>query len=753
MNNFKVNNKREDLKFEIEFTKAYKKAKQQYEHPAQLELACLKAQYPAILHPVQDEDLFAGRIDFGAVGLGIQHQTGGFGYFAHEDKIVDELENGTGSLKYREDLHDMLNYWRTEKTDVKMMAGMPEDISEALPSDLWIEIPSPAVPILRIAGTYLNFDKLVKLGIPGLKEEVSARLELAKKQNEDVILLESMMGALDLIVQVCEFYANQIRGSIGECKDSERTSELEVMACVLDNIQNNAPSTMREAIQLVWIYSLLTPEIEFGRMDVYLGDLYVKDLAEGIVTEEKALAYIQSYFRLIDHLDCETDGRVIVGGYGRRNPENADKLCEIAIEACRTVREVLPQFTLRFNKETPKHIWEAAMRCIEEGRTYPLLYNDDVLIPSIMKAYEVDRERAESYVPLGCGEIEFDHYSLGSPSGSLNLLKILEMAMHGGFDPVSKEHVGPKVKGLKDCDTFDEFYNEYKKVLDYYVEAQAKFEMYQYEKTGELHSFMYVTMLYDGCLEKAKPILAGGCESLNGTLELYGLINAADSLTSIKRLVFDDKSMTAERMLEVLKSNFFEYERERKMMIDVPKYGNDNNEADSMMVNLHEFICNDIRDKAELVGLDTNLAVIINNAQNTTLGRWVGASADGRKSGTAMANANNPSPGADKNGVTAMLNSILKPTHDIHAGAVQNIRFTRELFDSSREKVNQLVDSYFDRGGAQAMITVVGKDDLKNAMEHPENYQDLIVRVGGFSARFVNLQKDVQKEIYERVTY
>jgi pyruvate-formate lyase len=151
--------------------------------------------------------------------------------------------------------------------------------------------------------------------------------------------------------------------------------------------------------------------------------------------------------------------------------------------------------------------------------------------------------------------------------------------------------------------------------------------------------------------------------------------------------------------------------------------------------------------------LDTNLAVVINNAQNTTLARWVSASADGRKAGTATANANNPAPGADKNGITAMLNSILKLPHNNHAGMVQNIRLSREVYASAREKVLRLISSYFERGGAQAMITVVGKEELQQAMDTPEQYHDLIVRVGGFSARFVDLPKDVQKEIFERNTY
>jgi pyruvate-formate lyase len=131
----------------------------------------------------------------------------------------------------------------------------------------------------------------------------------------------------------------------------------------------------------------------------------------------------------------------------------------------------------------------------------------------------------------------------------------------------------------------------------------------------------------------------------------------------------------------------------------------------------------------------------------------VGATPDGRRAGMPMANANNPAPGTDKNGVTAMLNSILKPSHEILAGMVQNMRFSGDTFKDAREKVVGLVENYFERGGAQAMITVARPEDLYNAMINPEDYKDLIVRVGGFSARFVDLNKDIQQEVYDRVTY
>jgi pyruvate-formate lyase len=262
---------------------------------------------------------------------------------------------------------------------------------------------------------------------------------------------------------------------------------------------------------------------------------------------------------------------------------------------------------------------------------------------------------------------------------------------------------------------------------------------------------MMVTMLYDGAIKKGKGIFAGGCEYLAGTVELYGNVDAANSLAAIKKLVFEEKKLTAEQMIAALDNNFVGYEKERKMMMDVPKYGNDEAYVDDIMLGLHNYLCAAIKAQAPKVGLKSYLCVNINNAQNTTLGRWVGATPDGRKAGTPMSNANNPASGTDKRGLTAMLNSIVKLPHDSHAGMVQNMRFTKDTWNNP--KTMALIEDYFRRGGAHAMITVVGKRDLANAMERPAEYRDLIVRIGGLSARYVSLKKDVQQEIYNRVSY
>jgi pyruvate-formate lyase len=245
----------------------------------------------------------------------------------------------------------------------------------------------------------------------------------------------------------------------------------------------------------------------------------------------------------------------------------------------------------------------------------------------------------------------------------------------------------------------------------------------------------------------------GGVRYLGGTLESYGNSNCADGLTAIKELVYDKKVLSLYQFRQMINTNFEGFEKERKMLLGCPKYGNDNDIADQMLVDIHNHLCNFTREQRENTSLHSYLVVIINNDANTVMGLQTPASPDGRLAYTHMNPGNNPVGGADKNGVTAFLNSIVKPATNIHAGAVQNMKFSKELFAENRQALEALLATYFMNGGAQAMLTVVSRGDLEDAMIHPEKYQNLIVRVGGFSERFVNLPPETQREVLSRTLY
>jgi pyruvate-formate lyase len=749
----------DDLSTELNFTEVYRKNMK--EHIAIREARCMQAQFPAVLSEIEQHDRLAGRTSWGWVGFSPHNAppSSGYGYFCHEHKIIELIERGNIPIEQRHDVHEMLHFWKKENTKAKVEAAFTEKMQPVLFRDEIVSLPynfKPMVaqPIYRMAGVFVDYEKLLKLGLPGLIEEVTQQHDKAKSEGGDYNLYKGMLIALDVIKASCYFYQDQALDMAANATDQKRAKELHELADVMGRIAKFKPDSFYEALQLSWLYTLMSGSLELGRMDVYLGDYYVHDIDNEIITEDEALSLMHSLWRLIIELFRDVDGRIIIGGKGRKNEENADRFSLLALDTMKTYgKAILPQLTLRFYDGMNPELMEKSIALIGDGFTFPLLYNDDVLVPGVAESHDVPIEDAEQYMPLGCGEIVIDHMGYGTPSGSLNVLKALDITLRDGIDNITGKRLGQATGYLRDFKTFDDFFDAYKKQLSFYIEILADHEELEYVETGKQSPYLYLSMLYDDCIKRGKAIFSGGIRYLGGSLESFGSVNAADSLTAIKNVVYDKKLMSPDRLIEVLDNNFVGYEKERKILMESPKYGNDDNYADDIMVQLHDFICNTIRDQRERTNLDWYLNVLINNKQNTILGRWVGATADGRKAGDAMANGNTPSGGNDKKGVTALINSLVKPNPAIHAGTVQNMRFSTEYFTTGKEKFNSILDTYFKKGGSQAMITVLNKGALEKALVEPEKYQDMFVRIGGFSARYIDLPRDVQLEILSRSTY
>ena len=723
----------EVLAIELEFTEIYKRHLN--DDPALREAHCLNFLMPHLFDPPQLGDCFVGRTHYLPIGFGLEMAAGGPIYYCDSEKIIPELDSLTPAQ--HEKAQAMLDFWQTHATiSGHLIRHLPSETLTATSNHI-------AEMMGRIAGTLLDFEKLVRLGIPGLRAEIAN----GRKQNGDLPLYVAMDMALDLLVNIIRTYASQT--------DSE-------IANTLNNIAVRAPETFREAAQLFWLYALISGTVNYGRMDVYLGDFYTADVDSGRITEAEALTLTQSLWQLIADRKTIFNGRVFIGGSGRPNETNADRFALLAMEATRTVIEIEPQLTLRFYNGMNRALMSKALEVIGEGRTFPMLYNDDVNIPAAENAFQVKRADAEQYLPYGCGEYCLDHVSVGSPNCSLNMLKALEAVLHNGRDMQTNEVVGlnpvpsnhQAVDSLDDLfPTFDSLWYAYRRQIEYSVEHLANRHRIEVDVETEHAAFLFASMLYDDCIARGKSLMGGGVRIKGGLIETYGMVNTADSLTAIKSLVYDRGVMTLSHLVTALDADFAGYEREQRLMRLAPKFGNDDNYADEMLCQVSEHVASHTMAQAKRVGLDYFLIVNINNWMNVSLGAQTIASAEGRRAFAPLANGNTPTAGNDTNGVTAFLNSLVKPDGTIHAGYTQNMKFSKSMFHEERPKVEALLETYFANGGAQAMITVVGRGEMEAALKEPEKYRNLIVRVGGFSARFVELAPAIQQDLIARTLY
>lgn len=713
------------------------------------ELGVLRALFPACLQPLQAGDAFAGRLRHPLVGFGPEPR-GFLGFYCDAAEIQTRMAEWTPAQ--REDAKALLDYWQSRTTNARTRAAYPPELAATLPSDEWMTSPGIAFPLYRMAGTVLDFARLLQRGIPGLQADVQQRMA-GESDPTARRMLEGLLEMLELLIHLCHHYQRQATGLASDATNAAERAGFSEVAQALAHVIHHPPQTLRQAIQLLWIHVLFSGTWNYGRMDVYLGPFLSTDIAVGRLDEAKALRLLQSFWRLITAYDNMWNNRIIIGGAGRADEASADAFAMLAMEATRTVHTNQPQLSLRFHAGQNPSLLDKAYDVLGEGRTFPMLYNDEVNIPAVMKAFNLPRGVAEQYTPYGCGEYIIEHCSTGTPSGVLNLAKAVEAALRDGIDPGTGRRTGTATGTPEGFHTFEDLWTAYARQVEHHIAALALQEKIEYDVAGSDAHFLALSLLHDDCLARGQGIFSGGVRYLGGTIETYGNTNAADSLTAIDQLVFQQKKLSLKQIVEACDANFDGQAVLRQELLSVPKYGNDDDTADAMAQRVHRHVCQAARSQAEVVGLHSYLVVVINNSANTSLGRHTGATPDGRGAGQPLANANNPSPGQDRSGATAFLNSLVKLDPSLHAGAVQNMKFARSMFTGNRAKLRAMMEVYFASGGAQAMITVVNRQDLESAMREPEKWAHLMVRVGGFSARFIDLSRDVQMEILERTLH
>ncbi len=738
---------------EIRFTEAYRKYAS--EHPYIREALCQQVQTRDIMMPIDHGDWFAGRLDRMFVGIEPDRgDTTDAAYFCQYTLLEEQLKNPDLSDKAKNDVSYLLEFWKKEATFLRCYNTFPEYVKKGMPNFDYYSTKEISYAFYGFSGSSLDYDKLCRVGLPGLKAEVQKRFYQALQNKDgDEFFLKGILIALEMVYETLIRYAEEAESKINNEPDEKIKKRYKLIGKSLRNLISRAPETFHEAIQLAWLYNNIALCRNYGRMDMYLGDFLVKDIDSGILTYDEAKEMLISLWEKINIRGDIYNNRVIIGGKGRRNEKNANRFALLAMDVQSYLNNTIPQLSLRCYKGMDVELWNKALDTIALGCTFPIIYNDDVNIPAVSKGFNVPMKVAEQYMMYGCGEYLIDHMGTGSPDAAINILKALDVTLHNGIDSFSNQKRGLALGGLEDFNTFDMLQKAFEEQLDYQMDLCVAAQSIIYKVTGQFAAFPLISALYDDCIERGKPILAGGVRYLGGTVETFGNNTAADALVAIKKLVYDQKLLTAKELLEIIGQNFEGFDKERRMMVNQVKYGNDNMEADNMALWLNTMVCNQARRQGEKYNFNPFSVVLINNGDSVLHGKCSAASPDGRKRGEPLSNGNQPGAGNDKNGITALLNSMSKLDPSLHAGVVHNLKLSRETIIKERSKVDSLFKGFFENGGTQLMITIIDRNELEKAMKEPQKYTHLIVRVGGYSERFVDLPGEIQLELIKRTLY
>ena len=633
----------------------------------------------------------------------------------------------------------------------------------------------------------VDFPKVLRKGLPGIIEEAREKKEYLDPADPEYvkksIFYEAVIIAFQGVVRFIERYARLASLEAQMAENYKRREELETMASILWSIASSPPSNFYEALQLVWFVHLVTQiesnghSFSLGRLDQYLYPYWRKDFEEGKIDVERTVELLQNLFvkmftinkvRPWAHtqfgIGYTTYQNVTIGGQDRAGRDATNELTLLILKAVGGLKLTTPNLSARYHAASPRFYLEECAKVIRLGFGMPAMKNDEIIIPALMdKGASV--EDARDYAIVGCVEAavpgKWGYRNTGMTF--LNVLKVLELALFEGRCPINGVCLY-STKSPKECHTFDEFYEEFKKQLAFYTKCEVLMDQGADIALEELVPDAFCSALVEDCLGRGKSIKEGGAvyDVISGPFS--GLANAANSLASIRKLIYEDGEVTWDEMLNALMENFEGSVGQmvrKKIMESVPKYGNDDDYADQLARKvLGDYLEELKKYKNTRYGrgpIGGNYCGSTSNiSANVPLGMAVGATPDGRRAHEPIAEGVSPFYGTEKRGPTAVMKSVSKLQTVKMIAQLLNLKFTPAVL-STEEGLQRLIDlivTFFrDLKGWHVQFNVIDAKTLREAQRNPEKYQDLIVRVAGYSALFVALDPKTQEDIIRRTEH
>ncbi len=586
----------------------------------------------------------------------------------------------------------------------------------------------------------LAYEFFVDRGIDGMREYVQHWREVnAAERPESDAWYQALLIVLD---GVSEFILRHA--------EVARREGLDEVAEVCENISHAAPASFHEAVQLSYFMFWLCGHDSPGQIDRYLGPALERDLAAGTTTLERAQ-------ELIDLLFLKYEEKIGYGatlaGMKADGSDASNEVTRLSLDAIRRLRILSPRTAFRWHRNVDPEIFAEACDVIASGASYPALVNDETMVPSLIER-GVAPEHAVEYSFVGCGQT----YPHGRGHGSyedlvLNSAKPLEWALNNGVDPMTGEQVGPRTGAVESFAEWEDLEAAYRRQMDDYVTRHIDgVNAYRGANAGRWTDFLRSMVTYS-CVERGLDWHAGGADYSEGMVDMVGLTTLTDSLLAIRRAVFEERRVTLAELRDVLNSDWDGAEALRKyLLLRVPKFGNDDPEADEFMVAEFTRINEHIRSHKTVFGGPWGLDVI-GWSGAMEFGRNTGATPDGRRRCESLADCAGPAQGRNVRGLSATLASMMKlPQDKVHGPLALSLRFTTKDVSTPEglARLRAVVETYFLGGGQQLQISIAGTEEMKAAQSEPELHRDLMVRVGGFSAYFTQLEQCFQDDMIAR---
>jgi len=677
----------------------------------------------------------------------------------------------------KEKLKEIFPYWRNKTIEEQTLGLLPEETKR-----VWTKysVFDPELYLRNGVGHYIpGYEIILKEGCEGIIEKVKQKinkLDLTEPSSLDKKnFYEAVIIACEAVIVFAKRFAGLAAKMAKVEKDKKRKKELERISLICERVPAKPARNFYEALQSFWFEHLILQieidglSISTDRFDKLMYPYYKKDIEEGILTKEEAQELLEclwiKFFEIMKVYDLHNAtyfsgyslGQILsVGGVDSNGKDDTNELTFLCIEAENNMRLTQPNIAVRVNKNTPDEFLLRVCEHISVGTGKPALFNDEVIIPALLSR-GIKLEEARNYAPEGCVEACIPGRYYGWTNAAMfNLPKCLELALNNGKCRLSGTQVGPKTGDPRKFKNFEDVLSAYKKQVSYFVKHMV-ITLNCIDLTHQkLLPLPFLSVTMEDCIDKGVDVVKGGARYNFTGPQGVGVADVADSLAAIKKFVFEKAKLSMEELILALDSNFENNPKLRHLLSEeAPKYGNDDDYVDSIAVEVAKHYCQEVKKYKNARGGYFNPGLYPVSA-NVPMGLKVGALPSGRLAKEPLADGVSPAIGGDRNGPTSVIKSVSKLDHiEASNGTLLNQKFSPEVLKTKDQliKFMNLIRAYFELGGWHVQFNVVSAKTLREAQMNPEQYRNLLVRVAGYSAFFVELDRSLQENIIARTEH
>ncbi len=666
----------------------------------------------------------------------------------------------------------VIPYWAGRSARERIFSHVPESWSKPYLAGVFTEFMEQRAP----GHTALD-GKCYKYGLLDFKRRIEdkiANLDFLKdpyatdRQEE----LKAMSISCDAAIVFAERHADLADQMAEQTTDAQRKAELKRMAEVCRWVPANAPRDFWEAIQMYWFVHLGTitelngwDAMNPGHFDQHLAPFYNKGIADGTLTRDAAKELLSCMWIKVNNqtappkvgITAKESGtyndftNINIGGVNRDGRDATNELSYMMLEVADSVHLLQPQCSIHISTVTPDKFLTAGCKIIRKGYGYPSVFNADQYIQELMRQGKSLQDAREGGCS-GCIEVGAFGKEAYLLTGYLNTPKVLELVLFNGINPQTGERVSIETGDPRNFTSYEELYDAFLKQLHYIVDQKMRVSNYIDRQFAKYYPAPFLSLYIDDCIERGRDYYDCGPRYNTSYIQCTGLGTTADSLSVMKKHVFENNKFTMGEIIDACSNNFEGQELMRQFILNrTPFFGNDNEYADNIAVKVYNDLVNSIEGKPNIKGECYHLNMLSTTC-HVYFGLVLGAMPNGRLARKSISDGTSPSHGADTNGPSAVIKSLGKLDQTMSGGTLLNERFLPSLLkrDEDIAKLGGLIRSYFGMGGHHIQFNIVDTATLKAAQKSPEDYKDLLVRMAGYSDYFNDMNNDLQSDIIER---